>query len=198
MKPTSTMTNVIETLKKLDALKILKLAFRVAQKMLDRYPVTMGLATGAVMAAWSIQKYLEFRATRDLREVAMLVDSQREGAPQGRRRTVRRRRFRYISGVVLRCKAKFPERKVNDATKFAIQRFAKAEMEDDGHRPCHIARDIPLVVAATLLPSVEEIMVSTAMRGVYYASRTHLFNGGTLLGLLIWTPLGWIFPGSQN
>lgn len=64
---------------------------------------------------------------------------------------------RYIYLVAQKCKAYFGCPVETAANRLSVRHFARKVMEEDGHRPTHIARDLPVVVELTFLPSDSEI-----------------------------------------
>jgi hypothetical protein len=64
---------------------------------------------------------------------------------------------RYIFLVAQKCKSYFGTPVETAANRIAVRHFARKIMEEDGHRPTHISRDLPVVVELTFLPSDSEI-----------------------------------------
>lgn len=185
---------VLDYYSNLSAYDICSWVVRTTCHLCWNYPRT-SLIVGAY---FGFQAYMSYHVNSELASIMDIVENGVGGPPPPNQVATNNERLAYAASVVQLCKSKFGSRENTEATRLAIRRFAHGEMVDHGVRPSHISKCLDLVVAATLTPTSYEIFGRSAGRTVTYASRLCLYDGTSLLGLLVWNPLGWIIPGGSR
>jgi hypothetical protein len=88
-----------------------------------------------------------------------------EGPAEPARRFTVPQRHRFAGNAARAAKVRFSLPVDNPANRLAVHAFLREWMKDHGHRPSHIARDLPIAVELTFCPSESEVLASRMKRG---------------------------------
>jgi hypothetical protein len=96
-----------------------------------------------------------------------------ESSVEGARRSTRPQRHQFAGCAARAAKVRFSLPVDNHANRLAVHVFLREWMKDHGHRPSHIARDLPIAVELTFCPSKSEILASRMKAGCDIVAERH-------------------------
>jgi hypothetical protein len=85
----------------------------------------------------------------------------------------RPQRHRFAGNAARAAKVRFSLPTDNRANRLAVHAFLREWMKDHGHRPSHIARDLPIAVELTFCPSEAEILAKRMRSGCASMAERH-------------------------
>jgi hypothetical protein len=89
------------------------------------------------------------------------------------RRFTQPQRHRFAGNAARAAKVRFSLPVDNPANRLAVHAFLREWMKDHGHRPSHIARDLPIAVELTFCPSEAEVLAARMKRGNEMIAERH-------------------------
>jgi hypothetical protein len=96
-----------------------------------------------------------------------------DGSVEVTRRFTRPQRHRFAGNAARAAKVRFSLPVDNHANRLAVHAFLREWMRDHGHRPSHIARDLPIAVELVFCPSESELLASRLRSGCDIVAERH-------------------------